>query len=411
MPKFAYVVKDRQGKAYKNIIDSDNQQKVVDSLQKQNYFIVSIKELSAGIKPQSAKKKKKKKQFSHKKVKLEDLLTFSRQLATMLEAGVSLTRSLDVILSQIQSAQFFDVLSKVRQDVEKGGSLSLSLANHPKVFNQFWVSLVEVGEASGTIPVVLNKLAFYLEQQSSFRSSIVSAMVYPAILFGVVLAAISVFAFVVGPQFESVFKQMNADVPVMTQALLSTFNFVKGNFIYLAGGVGLLVFAVKKYVKTYQGQLMYEKFLYNIKSIGPIYRLIVVERFASQMSILLDSGVPILYALDIAERLVNNITCSLIVGEIKDGVKKGESLYTPMERSGFFPPMCIQMIMVGEETGELSKMLKYVSKFYQETVETFIKRISTIIEPIMLIFMGVTVGVIVIAMFMPMLDIAKMGSH
>lgn len=409
MPRFAYIVKDKEGKTYKNVIDANNQLTVVDRLQKDGYFIVNIKELSIKsiLKDKSATRKKKK--FSHTKVRLQDILTFSRQLATMLEAGVTLIRSLDVIQAQVQSQQLFLIMEKVKKDVEQGGSLSLALSKHPKVFNQFWVSLVEVGEASGTIPVVLNKLAFYLEQQNAFRTHITSAIIYPSILFCVAIGAVGFFALFVGPRFEAIFKSLNADLPLITSVLLKSFSFIKTHILHIIGGIVAFIFLFKKYIQTYGGRLRWEKFIYGLPTIGDVYRIIVVERFSSQMAILIDSGVPILYALDISERLVDNHTCALIINNIKESVREGELLVQPMERSGFFPPMAIQMIHVGEETGELSKMLKHVSQFYQDEVETFMKRFGTIIEPFMLIFMGVVIGTIVVAMFLPMFNLSQLG--
>ena len=412
MPKFTYVVKDKTGKAYKNVIDAPSQQVVIDKLQKQNLFIVSISELTAkpvDEKKSSVKLKKKVRKFTHKKTKLFDLLIFSRQLATMLEAGVTLMRSIAVIQTQVQSREFNDILTKVKADVERGTPLSASLAQFPKVFNQFWVSLIEVGEASGTIPVVLNKLAFYLEQESAFKSTIISGVIYPAILFCVSMGAVTFFALFVGPRFESIFTSMGADLPLITVVLLGIFKFIKINFLLILGAIVLAVYGLKKYLNTYHGKLAFEKFMFSTPQFGEVFRNIVVERFTSQMSILIDSGVPILYALDISERLVNNNTCAIIIADIKECVRKGELLVQPMERSEFFPPMCIQMIMVGEETGELSKMLKHVSKFYQELVETFMKRFSTIVEPFMLVFMGAIIGTIVLAMFLPMFNISQLG--
>ena len=268
---------------------------------------------------------------------------------------------------------------------------------------------MEVGEASGTIPVVLNKLTFYLEQQASFKSTITSGLIYPAVLLMVSMGAIAFFALFVGPRFETIFNSMKVDLPLITVILLSSFKFVKKNILVIIIVIGVIIFLLQKYLKTYQGRLLFEKFLLNAPIIGEVYKNIIVERFASQMAILIDAGVPILYALDISERLVDNNTCALVISEIKENVRQGELLVTPMERTGFFPPMCIQMIMVGEETGELSKMLKHVSAFYQDNVETFMKRFSTLIEPFMLVFMGGVIGVIVVAMFLPMFNIAQLG--
>ncbi|MGE0267223.1 MAG: type II secretion system F family protein [Candidatus Omnitrophota bacterium] len=408
MPKFSYTIRDQNGKTYKSVIEGFDRNSVVTHLQKQNYFVVNVVEIKTGASGKSALKKKKK-TFTHKKVKLHDLLAFSRQLGTMLEAGVTLIRSLDVILSQVQSQRFNEALKQIRNDVEKGESLSSSLAKHPQIFNPFWISLIEVGEASGTIPTVLAKLNFYLEQQARFKATIISGIIYPAILFGVSIGAVVFFALVVGPKFESIFTQMGAELPLITKVLLGIFKFIKQKFFMLILGIIGSVYLFRKYIKTHAGRMQFEKFLFRLPTFGEIFKLIIVERFTSQMSILIDAGVPILYALDITERLVDNATCAIIVSNIKEGVKGGELLVAPMERSEFFPPMAVQMIMVGEETGELSKMLKHVSHFYQDTVETFMARFATIVEPFMLIFMGGIIGTIVLAMFLPMFNLSQLG--
>ncbi len=410
MPRFSYTIRDQNGKTFKNVIDAYDRDAVVSQLQRQNYFVVSVDEVKSGHKRSDAKSKKKsEKKFSHKKVKMTDMLAFARQLATMLEAGVTLIRSLDVILTQVQSEFLANALNQIRADIEQGSTLSDALAKHPTVFNQFWVSLIEVGEASGTIPTVLNKLVFYLEQQARFKSSIVSGIIYPIILFGVCVGAVVFFALVVGPKFEDIFNQMGADLPLITTVLLAIFKFIKEKFFLIVLTLVGAGWGFRKYIKTYHGRMKFEKFLFRLPTFGEIFQLIVVERFTSQMSILIDAGVPILYALDISERLVDNHTCALIIQDIKEGVKGGELLVGPMERSGFFPPMAVQMIMVGEETGELSKMLKHVSAFYQDIVETFMSRFATIVEPFMLVFMGGVIGTIVLAMFLPMFNLSQLG--
>lgn len=406
MAKFSYTVKDNSGKTIKNIIDAPSREALVLNLQKQNLFIVNIKELSARKAPAPRKKKKK---FARKKIKTEDLLAFARQIATMLEAGITLIRSLDVIQSNIQSQDFATVVKKVRDDIQHGSTLSLALSKHPKVFNQFWVSLSEVGEASGTLPLVFNKLAFYIEQQESFRKTVVSGLIYPAILMFIATGAIFFFALFVGPRFKKIFTDMGAELPAITKVMLATFDFLKMHIKIIVIGLVGLFFGLKYYLKTYSGKTFFENLLLKIPNFGEVYRQYVCERFSSQMAILIDSGVPIIYALDITERLVENNTCALVVNDIKESVKKGELLTTTMDRSGFFPPMVVQMIQAGEETGELSKMLKHVSKFLQETVETFMKRFSTIIEPFMLVFMGAVIGTIVVAMFLPLFNLSQMG--
>ncbi|MFT5387294.1 MAG: type IV pilus assembly protein PilC [Candidatus Omnitrophota bacterium] len=423
MPKFSITVKSQDGKTIKNIAESESKEKLIAFLQKQGYFIVNITELDSDDKfPTQEKPKKaikkvqtrkvplnKPKKFARKKAKLEDLLALSRQLATMLEAGVSLVRSLNVIQSQAISKEMSEALLSIRNNVERGSTLSQAIAKHPKIFDQFWISLIEVGEASGTIPTVLHKLSFYMQQQASFQSTIVSGVVYPAVLFVVCMGAVAFFALFVGPRFEAIFNSMDAELPWITSTLLDIFRFIKEKILLLIGGIFAAVFLLKRYLKTYSGKSSFERILFKLPQIGEVYKLIIVERFSSQMAILIDAGVPILYALDITERLVNNNTCAEIVNNIKEDVKQGHLIVTPMEKSNFFPPMALQMITVGEETGELSKMLKHVAEYYQDLVETYIHRAATLIEPLMLVFMGVLIGTIVTAMFLPMFNLSQLG--
>ena len=406
MPMFSYTAKDAAGKAKTAVVEALHEQALVEKLQGDGYFVLSVKPASPKL---MAARSKASEGFTHNKVKIEDMLVFARQLATMLEAGVTLLRSLDVISAQVASKAFSVVLKQVRDDVEQGKSLSSSLAKHPKVFSQFWVSLVEVGEASGTMPMVLNKLTFYIEQQAAFRSTIISALVYPAVLFVISMGAVTFFALFVGPKFESIFKDMGTKLPALTVAVLGIFNFVKHQFLWIIASIAAFVFFVRQYVKTDSGRLAFENIMFNLPVVGGIYKLIIVERFASQMAILMDSGVPILYALEISEKLVSNKTCSLIIFQIRESVREGKLLAEPMGESGFFPSMAVQMIKVGEETGELDKMLKHVATFYQNNVEAFMKRFGTLVEPVMLVFMGALIGMIVIAMFLPLFNLSGGG--
>ena len=407
--RFSYTAKDAKGKTITAIEDAVDQSSLIARLQKQGYFIVSIAPVSDSQAKKAHQDKSPKGPYTHTKVKLDDLLIFCRQLATMLDAGVTLLRSLDVISMQVESKTLAQTLMVVKKDVEQGGSLSASLAKHPKVFNQLWISLVEVGEASGTMPTVLEKLAFYLERQAAFNSSVVSAIIYPLILLVVATLAILLFALVIGPRFKSIFDSFHVELPVLTRVLLGVFDFIKTKFFVLIGLIGGIVIVVRKYVQTPRGKQQAERIIFAVPKFGFVVRTIVVERFTSQMSILVDSGVPILYALDITQRMIGNKTCEAVIGEIKDTVREGKLVAEQMGKSGFFPPMAVQMIAIGEETGELGKMLKRVSQYYQDYVETFMKRFGVIFEPFMLVFMGGIIGVIVIAMFLPIFSIATLG--
>jgi len=316
--RFSYVVKDTKGKTINGTDDAPHEEALVDLLQKQGYYVLKIQPFSetAAQKPSAPIIKKK---FSHVKTKLDDLLIFCRQLGTMIDAGVTLIRAIDILSVQVDSKQLSQALAMVKKDIEHGNSLSSSLAKYPKIFNQFWVSLIEVGEASGTMPIVLEKLAFYMEQQAAFRSSIVSAIIYPAILMLVATGAIFFFALVIGPRFKSLFESFHVQLPALTAVLLTTFEVIRTKFLVLVGVLCVIFILVKQFVKTPAGRVQLENFLFSLPTFGNIYKTILVERFTSQMSILVDSGVPILYALDITQRMIGNSIFETVIGNIKNG--------------------------------------------------------------------------------------------
>lgn len=411
MPMFNYTARDADGKIRSEVLEAFNEQAVVERLQAQGLFIIKVVPMSDKPKDQGPTTRSAVIKFSHNTVKLEDLLIFSRQLATMLEAGVALLRSLDVCISQIRSKKFFEIVKQVRTDVEAGKALSESLGKHPKVFSQFWVSIVEVGEASGTMPLVLNKLANHVEEENAFRNAITSAVIYPLILCFVSVGAVMFFALFVAPKFEEIFTAMHTELPVMTRALLATFKFIKLNFFYILGGIVGLVFILKSYFKTPVGELQFEKIIFGLPIIGDVSKLIIMERFASQMSILVSSGVPIILALEIVQKLVENQTAGYLIARVREEVSGGKGLAVSMVKESFFPILAVQMIQVGEETGELSKMFDHVAKYYKGNVETIMKRFGTIFEPFMLVFMAGVIGIIVVSIFLPLFKLGQGGGY
>ncbi|MDE1920745.1 MAG: type II secretion system F family protein [Candidatus Omnitrophica bacterium] len=411
MPSYMYEVIDKDGNKKTDVLDAASEEVLVNKLQGEGYFVISVRlSKEKDVLPKAVKKEEASLRFAHEKCKIEDLLAFSRQLATLLEAGITMLRSLDVVLPQIQSRQLYLAVKVVHDQIEQGSSFSAALAKYPKIFNQFWVSLAQVGEASGTMPMILNRLAEHVEKDQAFRSAVVSAMIYPAILCFVCVGAVIFFALVVGPKFEAVFASMHTQLPLMTRCLLSTFDFIK-HYILLFLGLAVAAFiAAKSYVSTYAGRRQLEQLIYKLPVFGEITRLIIVERFAAQMSILTESGVPILYSLEITEKVVDNITCGLVVAQVRGAVREGKGMADALTAAGFFPVMAVQMIRVGEETGELGKMLKHVAQYYQTNVENFMKRFGTIIEPFLLVFMAGVIGTIVISIFLPLFKLGQ-GAH
>jgi type IV pilus assembly protein PilC len=309
----------------------------------------------------------------------------------------------------VESKKLTDCLLQVKQDLERGSTLSNALAKHPKVFNQFWVSLVEVGEASGTLHIILERVATHLEEKAAFQGKIITAMLYPAVLLCVCIGAILIFSLAIIPKFTEIFKSFGIKVPPLTQALIVFFDFFRTKFLLIILIIGGIIYAIKMYIRTPAGRKQFETFLFKLPMFGNFYVVFLIERFTSQMSILVESGVPILYALEICQRMMGNKTVEDVIGFVKSNVREGKLIAEPMEKTGFFTPMVVQMVLIGEETGELSKMLKKVAVFYQNYVTTFTARVTSLFEPIMVVFMGFIVGTIVIAMFLPIFSIATAG--
>ena len=407
MAKFLVVSKDPDGMKETGVVEAADLDKAVSSIQSQGRFVVSIQPFDEEVfaraqNPGMTTPRK----YARTHVKLMDVVSFARQLATMLEAGVPLLRSLTVIEEQIPSRKLSLALQSIKSDIEQGETFSRGLSKYPQIFGQFWVSLVEVGEASGTLPQVLLKLTAYIEDAARFRAQIIGALLYPAILAVVCMGAVIFFALFVGPTFEKVFKDMGTELPLLTIIMLAIFKFLKHYFFLIILGIGAIVYGLIMYIKTPIGRWQYESFIFSLPIFGEVVREIVIERFASQMGVLVETGVPILFALDIVERLVGNSICAQVVHDIREAAREGKLLADPMSASGFFPPMSVQMIKVGEETGELAKMLGHVARYYKQDVEDFMKRLSTVIEPVMLIVMGGIIGTIVISMFLPLFNLS-----
>lgn len=409
MIKFTYTVKDPSGKTIKGIMSAVSQEKLIETLQNQNYFILSVEEAqfdsSEKIDDKPASQHLRK--FTHDGINTSDKLAFAQQLATMIDAGVNLLKSLTIIANQVESKKFSEILTKTKNDVEQGISFSLAISKYPKVFDTLWVSLVEVGEASGTMPLILNKIASYIDKAESAKSKVISALIYPAILLFAAIAVVTAFALFIGPKFEDMYKSMGADLPGLTQGMLDVFSFVRTQFLLLILSIVGFFILFKKYASTEMGKFHIEKILFKLPIISELTLVSIVEKFTSQMAILIESGVPILYALDIIARLIDNKTCQSHVMNIKKNVGQGKMLSEEMMKTDFFPPMTCQMIAVGEETGEMGKMFEHVSAYYQRQLDVATTRFTTAFEPIMLIVMACTIGFMVVAMFLPILNISK----
>jgi len=412
MPRFFYIARSAAGQKKSGVTEAATQEEAISRLQAENLIIINIFpehiELEPGLKEEVvARSKFKPKRY---RVTADDLVLFCRQLSTLLGAGVTILKSLEIISKQVPSRRFFNVINDLQQKMGQGFSLHQAIAKHPRVFSDLWANIVESGEASGNLAMVLGRLATYLERNASFRRKIIAALIYPAILLAAGIIALLFLTFKIIPTFADLFKGFNIKLPLLTRLLIGVSIFIKTFALILLLGIIAGFFLFRSYIRTKSGRKKFESFLFNLPLFGEFFRVLIIERFTSEMATLVESGVPILYSLEITEHSVSNLVMADIIREIKEGVRDGKPLNQPLEKSGFFEPMAVQMVTIGEEIGELSQMFKKLNTFYQEYIEVFLTRFTAMFEPMMLVFMGIVIGAIVIGMFLPIFDIAQIGA-
>lgn len=411
MAKFFYTVRNKEGQKNTGIEEASTQEEVISRLQTRDLIVISV--LAAGYAEakasQSSASGGMRSRKGHYRVTGEDLVLFCRQLATLLGAGVTILKSLDIISQQVSSRKLYSVVKDLQKSMETGLSFHEAMGRHVDVFSELWVNLVESGEASGNLSVVLNRLAGYLERNATFRAKVISALVYPLILLFVSTGALLFMTIKIVPAFADIFKGMSIPLPPLTQVLIAVSYFLRTHFVLLSIALGVLFFVIKKYLQTKEGRKQFEELQFRLPVFGEFFRSLTVERFSSEMATLLESGVPILYSLEISEHSVGNLAMAEIVRQIKEGIREGKPLIEPFSKSGFFDPMVVQMVGIGEEIGELSQMFKKINVFYQEYSETFLNRFVSMFEPFILLFMGTVIGIMVVGMFLPIFQIAKIG--
>ncbi|MDD5165920.1 MAG: type II secretion system F family protein [Candidatus Omnitrophica bacterium] len=412
MPKFFYIVRDAKGNKNMGFEEATSPEELTARLQSKGLVIVNIlsdvKEGDKGLKSENLGGGTFKPR--HYRISGDDLVLFCRHLATLLGAGVTILKSLDVISKQVASRRLYQVIKDLEKNMEAGLSFHEAMAKHPSVFSDLWVNIVESGEASGSLAVVLNRLASYLERNASFRRKIISALIYPLILLAAGTGALLFLTIKIIPTFAQLFEGFKMKLPFLTLVLIRVSFFIRNYFLILVGIVLIGLFLLKRFISTPNGRRKFEKLKFNLPLFGDFFRVLIIERFSSEMSTLVESGVPILYSLEITEHSVDNLIMADIVRKIKEDVREGKSLSRALERYGFFDPMVVQMISIGEEIGELSNMFKRLNVFYQEYVETFLTRFTALFEPIMLLFMALVIGTMVIGMFLPIFQIAQLGT-
>lgn len=402
MGTYIYTGRNSEGKQVHGTQDAPNQLAAIKTLQSQNLIITRITE--AGVQAAAAKAKKTKK---HKKAKIEDLLFFCRQTAILLEAGVPLLRSIEILTPQCQSLKLEESLRNLGADIKAGSSLKEATAKNPKIFPSLWPHLIEAGEASGNLPLVLNQLADHLEATLNLKKKVVSALVYPAILVTIAVGAIIIFLVKIIPIFANLFSKFGAKLPVLTQMVIDLSNFLKTNLFLIAMGIGMTVFFTRSYLATAGGKRAADRFVLKIPVMGTMIYDSILARICMNLSTLIQSGVNLLESIQISSHVSGNSQFEDALVAIGNDVQQGKPFSEALDKHNLFSPITIHMVKVGEESGRLAEMLARVGKLYEDRVDVYVSRLSTLIEPLVMVFVGSIIGVLVVAMFMPILNLSS----
>jgi len=354
--------------------------------------------------------------LGREKVKSKDLALFTRQFSVMLDAGLPLVQCLEILAQQQDNKFFQKVIFQTRADVEAGMTLADAMAKHPRVFEPLYTNMVAAGETGGILDIILQRLSTYLEKMVKLKSDVKSALIYPIAVIVISIIVISVIMIVVIPAFKNIFEGLlgpGERLPWLTELVVAISQFMASYWWLITLFVGLMVFASKTWYKTEKGQHVIDGMILKLPILGPIMRKIAVARFSRTLSTLLSSGVPILESLEITARTAGNIIVSEAIQKVRTGIEQGQTFVEPLKASGVFPIMVSQMIGVGEQTGALDAMLSKIADFYEQEVDAAIANLLSLMEPAMILFLGVTIGTIVIAMYMPLFTlIGKLaGGH
>jgi type IV pilus assembly protein PilC len=401
MPNYSYRARDGAGKAVTGTMESSSTEKLAEKLHGMGYMPTQIKEVSPGFNVDQF--------FSRrfKRVKPEDIIMLNVQLANMIDAGLTLINSLNIICRQIENKNLKEIFEEVKRSVEGGSAFSDALAKHPKTFSKLFVNMVRAGETSGRLNVVLNRLAQYVEQQEDLRQQVKNALFYPMILVVVGLAVVVLIVSFVMPQFVEIFNKAGVPLPLPTQIFYASGVALKKFWYLFIFTIWLVMMGARMYGRTAAGRLRIDRLKISFPVIGPLTRKLIISRFSRTLATLVDSGVPILQSLDIVRDVVGNRIIGDVIQKVRGSVEEGERIEKELKKSGEFPPDMVQMITVGEETGKLGHMLNKVAGFYDNAVGYALKKLIALIEPVFIIVLGVLVGFIMASMLLPMFDMIK----
>ena len=398
MQVFLWEGKNRKGEMQTGEMQAQNEDIVKTHLLRLKITQVKVKKKPKDIFENIA--------FLQPKVTEKDVIVFSRQFSTMIDAGLPIILCLNILHSQQENKTFKKIIKKIKTAVEEGTTLAEAIKKYPNLFDNFYVNMIAAGEAGGVLDVILHRLSSYMEKAAKLKAQVKGAMIYPIITLIIAVIVIAVILVFVIPVFQDVFADFGSELPGPTQVVVAMSDFVKSKILYLIGSIIVFIIAMKKLLKTEKGREVFDNFALKMPVFGMLTRKVAVSKFTRTMGTMISSGVSILDALEIVAKTAGNKTVEKSIYKVRSGIAEGRSMAEPLGESGVFPAMVCQMISVGESTGALDAMLEKIADFYDEEVDQAVENLTSMIEPFMLIFLGVVIGGLVISMYLPIFKMA-----
>lgn len=399
MITFKYVAKDTNARTITGKISADTQTSVLEELRKRKLIVISISPVKESFLSKLS--------FQGKSVKPDDLVVFSRQLATMVDVGIPILEGLEALQEQMTQPYFQSVIKAVHADIQLGSSLFAAFAKHPKVFDSLFVNMIKVGETGGILSAVLDRVSTYMEKSIKLKRKVKAAMVYPTVVVIMAMIITIILLVKVVPTFASIYSSFDQELPALTKFLINLSNIVKTQLLWYVGGIFVIGFFLNRWNRTEKGAFTIDRVKLWIPIFGELIRKVAIGRFSRTLATLIQSGVPILESLEIVEKTSGNKVLEMVVENVKNTVREGESIATPLVKSGVFPSMVTRMIAIGEKSGQMAKMLNKIAEFYDEQVDAAVAGLTSLIEPLIIGFLGIVVGFIVIALFLPIMSITQ----
>jgi len=404
MSVFVWQGKTAQGKVLKGEMEASNIEAVYARLRSQRIQPIParVKEKGTGLDTEI------KIPGFGPRIQPYDVMLFTRQFSTMIDAGLPIVQSLDILAEQTENKPLKKTIRDVRRDVSGGTTLADALEKHPKVFDDLYVNMVRAGEAGGVLNTILNRIALFIEKANRLKKKVKGAMIYPATIVVVAIGVVSILLIFVIPVFAELYGSMGRALPAPTQITINISNFFRSYLIHIGVSIALIVASIKMYYRTPKGRLVIDGILLKMPILGDLLRKVAVARFSQNMSLLLASGVPILEGLAITAKTAGNKVIEKAIMDARISISEGKTVAEPLEKSGVFPPMVCQMVSVGENTGALDNMLKRVGDFYEEEVDNSVNNITALMEPMIMVFLGIVLGGLVISMYLPIFQLGSL---